>query len=284
LDIINYPDNGASQSQQQINLDIVSEGYNRDNISNWHFDEDGTLYLPAQSGYRINSANIVDGNTVGGGLLTEWYFSKTDYPKLGTLVQPGDRAWALGEENWTRVVEVGSYDANSWYVRVDFAWAQTQSNPAAIGFTNVYQQGIVYPDGSKQTGAGVKYIPGNLYDQAWGKGATSTYGNSESLLWTASRPNVNAFRATIRCQMDDSATGMKMYDVVGSTYSAGGGDTDFVATELISITGNGSTAPFTFRIDKGGDGYMRLYITGPTDYANSAYITSDFTEFGYTID
>jgi hypothetical protein len=285
LEIIYYPDNGFDQSQQQVNIDILGNTHGDiDNISNWHFDEDGSMYLPAQGFYQYGDCNIQAVTDPINGLTT-WYFSKTEYPNLLNDVKVGDKAYdPVNNSIWTPVYQtgtVGGDEANCFVV------LSSTFNPgiSAIGFTSARRNGIVYPDNSRQMEAGRKVIPGYGGDFGWKKTYAAISG-SESVIWIASSDNITAFRGTFRCQLNDAAVAMKIYDITGATYSGGGamvGDTDFVATSLLDIFAS-ETDPVTFRLEKGADGYLRLYATPPAGFGGTVYITWDITEFGYTID
>jgi hypothetical protein len=286
LDGINYPDNGDDQSQRQVNIDIVGRSggdENNDNISNWHFDEDGSMYLPAQGHYYYGGCTTT-ANTEPNGGLTTWYFNLADYPKLAQDLQEGDKAFNPGDtDNWTPVYERGTVgDTANCYVTLESTFVPDASS---IGFTNYRRSGIVYADGSKQIAGGSKYVPGYGGEPSQGKTYSYTNNSEERLIWTASRSDVNAFRGTFRCQLNDAAVAMKIYDITGATYSGGGdgGDTDFVATSLLDIFAS-ETDPVTFRLAKGADGHLRLYATPPAGFGGTVYITWDITEFGYTID
>jgi hypothetical protein len=154
----------------------------------------------------------------------------------------------------------------------------------AIGFTDARRNGVVYPDGSKQYEGGRKVIPSWGGDHGWKKTYAAISG-SESVIWIASSDNISAFRGTFRCQLNDSAVAMKIYDITGATYQGGGsgGDTDFAATSLLDIYASESD-PVTFRLEKSADGYLRLYATPPAGFSGTVYITWDITEFNYTAD
>jgi hypothetical protein len=42
---------------------------------------------------------------------------------------------------------------------------------------------------------------------------------------------------------------------------------------------NSENDPVTFRVEKGADGYLRLYATPPAGFGGIAYITWNITEF-----
>jgi hypothetical protein len=284
LEIVYYNNNGLGQSQRQVNIDILgSHNGDIDNISNWHFDEDGSMYLPAQGFYQYGGCNI-QANTDPINGLTTWYFSKTEYPNLLNDVKVGDKAYdSVNNAIWTPVFEfgtVGGDEANC------FVTLSSTFNPGvpAIGFTGARRNGVVYPDNSRQMEAGRKVIPGYGGDFGWKKTYAAISG-SESVIWIASSDNISAFRGTFRCQLNDAAVAMKIYDITGATYSGGGsgGDTDLAVTSLLDIFASESD-PVTFRVEKGADGYLRLYATPPAGFGGTVYITWDITEFGYTID
>jgi hypothetical protein len=283
LEAIYYPDNGADQSQRQVNIDIVGRSAgdeNNDNISNWHFDEDGSLYLPAQGYYHYGGV-IFDANTEPSGGLITYFFSKTEYPKLADDLREGDKAFSPDDNaDWTPVASIGSVDSANCYVTLSSTFSPGGS---AIGFSNYRRNGIVYADGSKQIAGGSKYIPGYGGDASQGKTYAYAANQTERMIWTASRDNITAFRGTFRCQLNDPAVAMKIYDITGATYSGGEGDTDFVATSLLDLYAS-ETDSVTFRLEKGADGYLRLYATPPEGFGGTVYVTYDVTEFGYTND
>jgi hypothetical protein len=203
---------------------------------------------------------------------------------LNNFVRAGHRLYPYGNNQvWTPVVEFGSYDNDYWYVQISNEWA-TDYNPSAVDFSDSGHNGIVYADGSKQTSATAKYVPGNQPDGAFGRGYSFVDGANESLIWTSSHSDVNAFRGTWRFQFGDSSVGIYLYDITGATYGTpgAGGDVDFVATSLFELHAT-ITDPITFRIVKGDDGHLRLYATGPTG-AGGIFVTCDVTEFGFTVD
>lgn len=275
--------NYSSNNQRQVNIDIVGSRNGADgnyNVSNWHFDEDGSVYLPAQGHYYYDGCNI-QGNTDPVSGLTTWYFSRTDYPHLREDIRVGDKAFdPIDNNKWTPIYDLGSIDEANCYVTLSSTFSPSVP---AIGFTDARKNGVVYADGSKQTEAGRKYVPGFGGSLAIHKTYAYISGSSEQLVWIASKNDVNAFRGTFRMQQNDSAVGMHLYDIVGATYQGGGsgGDTEFVATPLIQIP---TTTPYTFRIEKGADGHLRLYATNPSGFTGYSYITWDITEFGYTSD
>jgi hypothetical protein len=168
-----------------------------------------------------------------------------------------------------------------WYVTLNSSF---DVGVPAMGFTDARRNGIVYPDGSKQLAGGSKYIPGYGGDAAQGKTYSFTNNSTERVIWTASSPDVNAFRGTFRCQLGDTSTAMKIYDITGAYYNANGGEAGYSANILLDMWSNSETNPVGFNVLKGADGYLRLYATPPTGYGGTVFITSDVTEFGYTAD
>jgi hypothetical protein len=264
---------------RQVNIDIRgrASGVNEDdhkNISNWHFGEDGNIYLPDQGNYRYDGCST-QANTVPTGGLTTWYFSAIDYPTLVQDVKVGDKAFdAVNRAIWTPVHDRGIVSDGNCYVTLSSAF-----NPSvpAIGFTNARQNGVVYPDSSQQLTAGRKVIPGFGGLDSFKKTYAVMNGSSENLVWISSSTEINAFRGTFRFQQGDTAVGMYVYDITGSSYP---GNTDVVATVLISS----AQEAYTFRLEKSDDGYLRLYATHPIVYNSTSYINWDVTEFGYTHD
>ena len=281
LQSIYYPDNGNGQNQQQVNIDIKAEGGDADNISNWHFDEDGSMYLPAQTGYFLDGASLIDPPTDYGNGKTGLAFSLTDYPKLATLVRPGDLAIDALEVTQMTVVIDTRIVGNVFYANVSTVFSDSLNVPA-VAFSNEQRNGIVFSDGSKQQTAGRKIIPGWSGDRNFTRNQGTSYNLEERLIWTASSSEINAFRGTVRCQLNDSSIGMKIYDVVGGSYTGNGGDYDMVVTPLLELSGTVAD-PVTFRIDlNDADRVLRIYATAPANV--TAYITTDITEFAYTAD
>lgn len=56
-----------------------------------------------------------------------------------------------------------------------------------------------------------------------------------------------------------------------------------MATSLLDLYAS-ETDSVTFRLEKGADGYLRLYATPPEGFGGTVYVTYDVTEFGYTND
>jgi hypothetical protein len=281
LDNYNFP----STDVRQVNIDIIGT-YNgsedQHNISNWHFDEDGSLYLPAQGYYYYDGCNTTANVDLGNGLAT-YYFNRSTYPGLYESLSEGDRAFdPINTVNWTPIYERGTIDSANCFVTLANSFV---SSIPQIGFTNARRNGIVYADGSQQYEGGRKYVPGFGGELGQKKTFASFNGSSEHLLWISDKNNISAFRGTFRFQMGDTSYGVKMYDISGATYQGGGGDTDFLATPLVNIaTGSGHENPYTFSLVLGADGHLRLYATNPSGYTGYSYVTWDITEFGYTAD
>jgi hypothetical protein len=287
LEAAYYPDNGFGQSQRQVNIDIKAEGGDADNISNWHFDENGSMYLPAQSGYNI-SAQLSPTDFIGGqpnatAILT---IDLAAYPKVANLVQIGDFVVDPTNQNIKGTVIHTQANATPtlWDITVSQAWVDALSVPGVI-FTNQQTNGIVFSDGSKQQTAGRKIIPGFPGQENIARSFGTSYNLAETLIWTASSADVSAFRGTVRCQYNDSSTAMKIYDVVGASSKNGNlwadGFWDMTVTILIEV--GESVAETTFRVDiDQADLTMRIYATAPAN--QTVYMTTDITEFKYTYD
>jgi hypothetical protein len=286
LEIIYYPDNGFDQSQQQVNIDIKAEGGDADNISNWHFDENGSMYLPAQSGYYLSCGLAGDGITNYGNGKTGLAFILADNPKLATLLQPGDLA--INPSNFSKMTVVidTRTEQGVFYANVATDWANDLGVPG-VNFSNQQTNGIVFSDGSKQQTAGRKIIPGYPGERNHSRSFGTSYNLAETLIWTASSAEVSAFRGTVRCQYSDSSTAMKIYDVAGASATGGNlweeGAWGMDTTSLFEIATGVSPDPVTFRLDiNQADLIMRIYATAPADA--TVYMTTDITEFNYTHD
>ena len=284
LESIYYPD-GWGQNQQQVNIDIKAEGGDADNISNWHFDENGSMYLPAQSGYYLDGASLIDPPTDYGNGKTGLAFSLADNPKLATLLQPGDLA--INPSNFSKMTVVidTRTEQGVFYANVATVWVEELGVPS-VNFSNQQQNGVVFSDGSKQQTAGRKIIPGYPGERNHSRSFGTSYNLAETLIWTASSAEINAFRGTVRCQFNDTSVAMKIYDVAGASYNDANlymdGGWDMTATPLVEI-GVSVWDPVTFRLDiNQGDLIMRIYATAPADA--TVYMTTDITEFGYTHD
>ena len=287
LQSIYYPDNGGSQSQQQVNIDIKAEGGDVDNISNWHFDENGSMYLPAQSGYYLDNQAPVAFNDVGNG-VTKLVFEIASYPKVATLVHVGDFVMDQNNENLKGTVIAVSANASPtlWDISISTALEMALTIPV-VRFTNQQTNGIVFSDGSKQQTAGRKIIQGWPGPRNTARSAGTSYNQAETLIWTASSAEVSAFRGTVRCQYNDTSTAMKIYEVVGASANDGNlwadGAWNMNATVLIEVQPGANPSATTFRLDiDQGDLIMRIYATAPADA--TVYMTTDITEFKYTHD
>ena len=90
LEFFHYPDAGSSQGLRQINLDIVQTS---GNILNWHFDESGNLYLPADPAVSSVSGIVFGDGTVqttaatGGGNGTA---NRVQFANAGSITQAQD--------------------------------------------------------------------------------------------------------------------------------------------------------------------------------------------------
>ena len=286
LQEIYYPD-GWGQNQQQVNIDIKAEGGDADNISNWHFDENGSMYLPAQSGYYLDSQVPVVFDGLPGG-ITKLVFEIASYPKVATLVQPGDFVMDQNNENLKGTVIAVSANASPtlWDITISAALSESLTVPA-VRFTNQQTNGIVFSDGSKQQTAGRKIIQGWPGSRNIARSAGTSYNQAETLIWTASSADVSAFRGTIRCQYNDTSIAMKIYEVVGASAKNGNlwedGVWDMNVTSLIEMSAVADPGATTFRMDiDQGDLIMRIYATAPADA--TVYMTTDITEFKYTYD
>jgi hypothetical protein len=271
--------------RNQVNIDIKAEGGDADNISNWHFDENGSMYLPAQSGYSINASptDFIGGQPNATAILT---IDLAAYPKVANLVQIGDFVVDPTNQNIKGTVIHTQANATPtlWDITVSQAWVDALSVPGVI-FTNQQTNGIVFSDGSKQQTAGRKIIPGFPGVQNIARNFGTSYNLAETLIWTASSADVSAFRGTVRCQYNDSSTAMKIYDVVGASSKNGNlwadGFWDMTANVLIEV--GESVAATTFRVDiNQADLIMRIYATAPAN--QTVYMTTDITEFRYTYD
>ena len=274
----------SSFNKPQFNIDIIAEGGDADNISNWHFDENGSMYLPAQAGYRLDAspANFIDGQANGTAIFT---FDLATYPKLATLVQVGDFVVDPVNENHkgTVIHTQANADPSIWDITVSQVFSDALSVPGVV-LTNEQTNGIVFSDGSKQQTAGRKIIQGWPGQRNIARSFGASYNLVEQLIWTASSPDVSAFRGTVRCQYQDTSTAMKIYDVVGASAKNGdlwnAGTWDMTANVLIEIE---SATATTFRLDiNQADLTMRIYATAPAN--TTVYMTTDITEFKYTYD
>ena len=286
LQSVYYPD-GLGQNQQQVNIDIKAEGGDADNISNWHFDENGSMYLPAQSGYFLDSQVPVVFDGLPGG-VTKLVFEIASYPKVATLVQPGDFVIDQVNENLKGTVIAVSANASPtlWDITISTVLSESLTIPA-VRFTNQQTNGIVFSDGSKQQTAGRKIIQGWPGQRNIARSAGTSYSQVETLIWTASSADVSAFRGTVRCQYNDSSVAMKIYEVVGASAKNGNlwdaGVWDMNVTSLIEMSAVADPGATTFRMDiDQADLIMRIYATAPADVA--VYMTTDITEFKYTYD
>ena len=286
LQLIYYPD-GPGQNQQQVNIDIVAEGGDDDNISNWHFDENGSMYLPAQTGYALSMSptDFISGQANGTAILT---IDLATYPKVATLVQVGDFVVDPVNENIKGTVIATQANATPtlWDITVSQTWGEAVSVPGVI-ITNQQTNGIVFSDGSKQQTAGRKIIQGWPGQRNIARSFGTSYNQVETLIWTASSAEVSAFRGTVRCQYNDTSTAMKIYDVVGASAKDGNlymdGAWDMNATVLIEVQPGADPGATTFRLDiDQADLIMRIYATAPADA--TVYMTTDITEFNYTYD
>ena len=280
LEYYHFPYSGPEPHNQQVNIDIIAEGGDANNVSNWHFDENGNMYLPAQAGYLLNPTSIANAPVNYGNGKTGWSFNLSDNPKLATLVQAGDFAIDPNNaSNMTVVIETRIADG-VFYANVATAW----SGPGvpAVTFSNQQTNGIVFSDGSKQQTAGRKIIAGYPGDRNNSRSYGVSYNSTASLIWTASSAEINAFRGTVRCQINDSSIGIKLYEVVGGSYNGNGGDFDMAVTPLFELSGTVAD-PVTFQLTwDAGDRILRIFALAPANV--TAYVTCDITEFGYTHD
>jgi hypothetical protein len=293
LNDIYYPDNGAGQSQRQVNIDIVgADGIDADNLSNWHFDEDGSLYLPAQNGLAKAAPVTLAGNVAQANNVTQLTISKTTYPDIGKIfAKPLDHVIYVYDyyylQNKTIMQDWDTTDPVNWLIYVPTDWfnGTTGGGTSQISLTTQNQNGIVFNDGSKQVRAGSKVIPGSSPGNLQGRiyGYINT-GGDQAPVWTSSSGNVNAFRGTFRCQFGDTSTEMKMYDITGASYLGGeGGYADIAVTELISVHSS-ITDPVTFSVNwNPNTGVWQLIATAPAG-SGPVYVTCDVTEFQYTSD
>jgi hypothetical protein len=272
---------------RQVNIDVIgkypgSEGHS--NISNWHFDEDGSMYLPDQGYYVYTNATLSGNSAIYGGNVVQMWFDKTAYPGLTGAVQVGDKVWHSDQSQWTPVLDTGDHNDTQYYINVLGAWFTTNGNPDVVTISGSRNNGIVYPDNSKHTAAGRKIIPGFSGNEGFLQTYAYVQGTTERMIWIASSTNISAFRGTFRCQLTDPSTAMKIYDVTGANYRGAGGNTSVASTTLLDINSGGVTDPVTFRAEIGVDNFMRLYATGPAGFSGTVYITWDITEFNYTAD
>jgi hypothetical protein len=146
LEYTNYENTDADQGPRQINLDIRNS--NTGNILNWHFDESGNLYLPADPGV-VGTAGIVfpDGTvqTTASGFngtgqttpLPEWLL---EVPNTQHLPIKGvDYGW---DENgiWTVNATIGSNEpyngaeGTSYPIRTNFSIPNNVTTIVTVDF------------------------------------------------------------------------------------------------------------------------------------------------------
>lgn len=142
LEYANYENTGANQGQRQINLDIVrTDG----NILNWHLDESGNLYLPADPSVSSNAGIVFGDGTVqttaatpnSTNIVSDWQDGIND--NTWRIVDTGGtKEFDFITEGWTEIIitvtDTGnftglSFSKNDYPELVDFDFNCNPSTP-----------------------------------------------------------------------------------------------------------------------------------------------------------